>query len=631
LWLILVLVLKTLMDELLQALRVSSPHLDTTKVPFDASGNHVSIVHLVASISKTQLGTVKKFIKKYENHECMRLLKPHVLKGSSAYMLSGDAQATAHALSHWPSPKVKNVCQNLPSDASGPVPMETEVPVVAQDQRSTQAASCTIARKPLVLNGITIEVDPQTLMVNATQMCSAAGKFYAHYSTTIGMTEYKNALSSAIGIPIAELIKCKNGNREGTMVHRRVALYLAQKLSPVFAVQVTGWLEELFTTGRVELGKEATNEELNQKWEQRVKDLFAAHSSERALSCDDEEDRRIKRRRDDMAFEDERNRKNILFNEELKQKALLAAEELNKQTALNAEELKKQAALTAEELNKQTALTAEEFNKQTALNAEELKKQTALTAEELKKQAALTAEELKKQTALTAEELKKQAALAAEELNERKQRTLLAEEELKKQTALTAEVLKKQTALTVEELKKQAALTAEELKKKSLEISNEKITMMLNLEKDITPFLQKQISSCDAHIMSKSKDVYLAMVTQIKNFVTGDSEVAGVIKYCKDITSIARELGFRSLTQGEKTSIGVMIATEYLSRTGQAPLKIVKDVNGADREVNTYHEEHDVWIRPLIQKRLDEMRGTRAPPMSQRNPSATINKYFSTQ
>ena len=45
------------MDELLQALRVSSPHLDTTKVPFDASGNHVSIVHLVASISKTQLGT----------------------------------------------------------------------------------------------------------------------------------------------------------------------------------------------------------------------------------------------------------------------------------------------------------------------------------------------------------------------------------------------------------------------------------------------------------------------------------------------------------------------------------------------------------------------------------------------
>ena len=566
------------MDELLQALRVSSPHLDTTKLPFDASGNHVSIVHLVASISKTQLGTVKKFIKKYENHECMRLLKPHVLKGSSAYMLSGDAQATAHALSHWPSQKVKNVCQNLPSDASGPVPMETEVPVIAPDQKSTQAANGTIARKPLVLNGITIEVDPQTLMVNATQMCRVVpGKRWFNYYQLDSTKEFLKSIGNLkAGITAFDLVQSKPGHNGGTFVHRYVAYDLARWLSADVSLQFTMWVDELMLTGRVELGKEATNEELNQKWEQRVKDLFAAHSSERALSCDDEEDRRIKRRRDDLAFEDERNRKNILFNEELKQKALLAVEELNKQTALNAEELKKQAALTAEELKKQTALTAEE---------------------------------LKKQAALTAEELNKQAALAAEELNERKQRTLLAEEELKKQ----------------------AALTAEELKKKSLEISNEKITMMLNLEKDITPFLQKQISSCDAHIMSKSKDVYLAMVTQIKNFVTGDSEVAGVIKYCKDITSIAKELGFRSLTQGEKTSIGVMIATEYLSRTGQAPLKIVKDVNGADREVNTYHEEHDVWIRPLIQKRLDEMRGTGAPPMSQRNPSATINKYFSTQ
>jgi len=45
--------------------------------------------------------------------------------------------------------------------------METEVPDVAP------AANGPIARKPLVLNGITIEVDPQTLMVNATQMCKA--------------------------------------------------------------------------------------------------------------------------------------------------------------------------------------------------------------------------------------------------------------------------------------------------------------------------------------------------------------------------------------------------------------------------------------------------------------------------
>jgi KilA-N domain len=103
--------------------------------------------------------------------------------------------------------------------------------------------------KPLVLNGLVIEVDPVTFMVNATQMCKAGGKLYANYSSSIGMTEYIYALSSVIGIPITELTVSNQGGRpelQGTMVHRRVALYLAQRISPLFAVQVTGWLEELF-------------------------------------------------------------------------------------------------------------------------------------------------------------------------------------------------------------------------------------------------------------------------------------------------------------------------------------------------------------------------------------------------
>ena len=129
------------------------------------------------------------------------------------------------------------------------------------------------ARKPLVLNGITIEVDPQTLMVNATQMCRAAGKEFANYSTTIGMIQYLNALESNLGIPRLNLITSnRGGNHSGTMVHRRVALYLAQRLSADFAVQVTGWLEELFTTGRVELGNEMSSQQLDEAWQQRVID-----------------------------------------------------------------------------------------------------------------------------------------------------------------------------------------------------------------------------------------------------------------------------------------------------------------------------------------------------------------------
>jgi hypothetical protein len=134
------------------------------------------------------------------------------------------------------------------------------------------------ARKPLVLNGIIIEVDPQTLMVNATQMCRAAGKEFANYSTTIGMIQYLNALESNLGIPRLNLITSnRGGNHSGTMVHRRVALYLAQRLSADFAVQVTGWLEELFTTGRVELGNEMSSQQLDEAWQQRVQEEQARH------------------------------------------------------------------------------------------------------------------------------------------------------------------------------------------------------------------------------------------------------------------------------------------------------------------------------------------------------------------
>jgi hypothetical protein len=40
-------------------------------------------------------------------------------------------------------------------------------------------------------------------------------------------------------------------------------MYLAQRISPLFNVQVTGYLDELLLTGRLELGKEKTPEQLD--------------------------------------------------------------------------------------------------------------------------------------------------------------------------------------------------------------------------------------------------------------------------------------------------------------------------------------------------------------------------------
>ena len=99
--------------------------------------------------------------------------------------------------------------------------------------------------------------------INATQLCKAGNKLFGHYQKSKQTQDYLQALSSIIGIPILDLLDSKvGGSHSGTYVHRKVAYHLAQWISPHFAVQVSNVLDELMLTGRVELGKEKTNEEL---------------------------------------------------------------------------------------------------------------------------------------------------------------------------------------------------------------------------------------------------------------------------------------------------------------------------------------------------------------------------------
>ena len=84
-------------------------------------------------------------------------------------------------------------------------------------------------------------------MINATMLCKAHGKkLLANYNQNKQTKEYLQALSLNIGIPILELfVTTVGGNHSGTWVHRKVAIHLAQWLSPSFAVQVSNWLDEL--------------------------------------------------------------------------------------------------------------------------------------------------------------------------------------------------------------------------------------------------------------------------------------------------------------------------------------------------------------------------------------------------
>lgn len=105
-------------------------------------------------------------------------------------------------------------------------------------------------------NGTIIQARPVDRYANATQMCNATDKKWNDYWRTQETQDFLVALAAFTGIPANELVASKKGNPAhggGTWVHPKVALHLAQWCSAAFAVQVTFWLDELLTKGRVSI------------------------------------------------------------------------------------------------------------------------------------------------------------------------------------------------------------------------------------------------------------------------------------------------------------------------------------------------------------------------------------------
>ena len=94
--------------------------------------------------------------------------------------------------------------------------------------------------------------------MNLTDMCQAGGKLFGHWHGLKSTQEYLDALirkhyRDHDNGPIESNV---GGSIEttGTWGDRRVALRLAQWISPHFALQVDEWIEELLTTGSVNIG-----------------------------------------------------------------------------------------------------------------------------------------------------------------------------------------------------------------------------------------------------------------------------------------------------------------------------------------------------------------------------------------
>jgi hypothetical protein len=106
-----------------------------------------------------------------------------------------------------------------------------------------------------------------------SDMATANGKLFADWHRLKTTQSYLTKLSAVTGIPITDnhagfsLISVIQGIgvEQGTWGHRKVALRFAQWCSDDFAIQVDFWIDELLTTGKVELKKTSFESIANEK------------------------------------------------------------------------------------------------------------------------------------------------------------------------------------------------------------------------------------------------------------------------------------------------------------------------------------------------------------------------------
>jgi hypothetical protein len=130
--------------------------------------------------------------------------------------------------------------------------------------------------KPLVINDYALVFRKEDGYIDVTNLCKAAGKEFKHWNSLEKTKAFLRILSSGVGITTSKLIEIVSGGNfknQGTWAHPQVAINIAQWISPEFDVKVSKWIFELMVTGKVELGNEKTNEELESLYKEQIKTL----------------------------------------------------------------------------------------------------------------------------------------------------------------------------------------------------------------------------------------------------------------------------------------------------------------------------------------------------------------------
>jgi prophage antirepressor-like protein len=108
--------------------------------------------------------------------------------------------------------------------------------------------------------------------VNVTLLCKAGGKDIKEWKKNKSSVDILNAYFSLGGISPSQLLNSTRvGKTQHTFAHPDIAIQIAQWADPYFALQVSRWTRELLVYGKVELGKEKSSEELENKLYEQIK------------------------------------------------------------------------------------------------------------------------------------------------------------------------------------------------------------------------------------------------------------------------------------------------------------------------------------------------------------------------
>ena len=104
-------------------------------------------------------------------------------------------------------------------------------------------------------NGKNIRINPETKYVCITDMAFASGKQSSDWTRLKKTDELKLALATKVNIPLRELvvIQVDEHGTSSTWAHPKLSIQFAQWCSPMFALQVSDWMDELMTKGSVSL------------------------------------------------------------------------------------------------------------------------------------------------------------------------------------------------------------------------------------------------------------------------------------------------------------------------------------------------------------------------------------------